>query len=204
VELLLSRPELDERTRTRLLRIQRAEQQCSDLIGSLLLLSRNERGQGSSDVAKVAEQLLDSHRAQLGGKPLELRVEGDAGLVVDAPEAALSVALGNLIGNAVKYTPQGEVVVRLLPDRVEVVDTGPGLSDEDAGRLFQRGYRGTHAGHSQGAGIGLSIVGRLCDLYGWRASVQPRQDGQHGALAMLSFNRSAGSAGEAEASAPPS
>jgi len=204
VELLLSRPELDERTRTRLLRIQRAEQQCSDLIGSLLLLSRNERGQGSSDVAKVAEQLLDSHRAQLGGKPLELRVEGDAGLVVDAPEAALSVALGNLIGNAVKYTPQGEVVVRLLPDRVEVVDTGPGLSDEDAGRLFQRGYRGTHAGHSQGAGIGLSIVGRLCDLYGWRASVQPRQDGQHGALAMLSFNRSAGSAGEAEASATPS
>ena len=192
VELLLSRPDLDERTRARLLRIQRAEQQCSDLIGSLLLLSRNERGQGRSDVAKVAEQLLDSHRAQLGGKPLELRLEGTPGRVVDAPEAALSVALGNLIGNAVKYTPQGEVVVRLLPDRVEVVDTGPGLSDEDAQRLFQRGYRGTHAGHSQGAGIGLSIVGRLCDLYGWEASVRPRQDGQHGAVATLAFNASAG------------
>ena len=192
VELLLSRPELDERTRARLLRIQRAEQQCSDLIGSLLLLSRNERGQGRSDVARVAEQLLDSHRAQLGGKPLELRMEGEPGLVVDAPEAALSVALGNLVGNAVKYTPQGEVVVRLLPDRVEVADTGPGLSDEDAQRLFQRGYRGTHAGHSQGAGIGLSIVGRLCDLYGWEASVRPRQDGQHGAVATLAFNASAG------------
>jgi signal transduction histidine kinase len=188
VELLLSRPELDERTRTRLLRIQRAEQQCSDLIGSLLLLSRNERGQGHSDVARVAEQLLDSHRAQLGGKPLELRLEGVPGLVIEAPEAALSVALGNLIGNAVKYTPQGEVVVQLLPDGVQVVDTGPGLSEEDAARLFQRGYRGTHAGHSQGAGIGLSIVGRLCDLYGWDVSVRPRMDGERGVVAMLSFS----------------
>ena len=191
VELLLSRPELDERTRARLQRIQRAEQQCSDLIGSLLLLSRNERGQGHSDVAKVADQLLDSHRAQLGGKQLELRLEGAPGLVIEAPEAALSVALGNLIGNAVKYTPQGEVVVQLLSDGVQVIDTGPGLSEEDAARLFQRGYRGTHAGHSQGAGIGLSIVGRLCDLYGWDVSVRPRADGEHGVVATLSFGGAA-------------
>ncbi|MEL4892814.1 HAMP domain-containing sensor histidine kinase [Xanthomonas protegens] len=172
-ELLLTRPNLDEKVLQRLQRIQRAEQQCSDLIGSLLLLSRNERGQGHSNIAKVAEQLIESHRAQLGGKPLQLLLEGERNLTIDAPEAALSVALGNLIGNAVKYTQEGQVVVRVLSDAVQVIDSGPGLSEEDAAKLFQRGYRGTHAGHSQGGGIGLSIVSRLCDLYGWQVNVRP-------------------------------
>jgi signal transduction histidine kinase len=184
-ELLLGRPNLEPKIQQRLLRIQRAEAACTDLIGSLLLLSRNERGQGSSNVAKVADQLLDSHRAQLGGKSLELKQHGNQHLVVDAPEAALSVALGNLIGNAVKYTQEGSVVVRVLDDAVEVVDSGPGLSEEDAAKLFDRGYRGTHAGHSQGGGIGLSIVSRLCDLYGWQVSVRP--GAERGVVATLRF-----------------
>jgi len=186
VELLLTRPDVDDKTRARLQRIQRAEQQCTDLISALLLLSRNERGHGAADVARIAEQLLDAHRAQLGGKPLQLQLEGARGLIVDAPEAAVTVALGNLIGNAVKYTMQGEVVVRLLPDAVQVVDSGPGLTPEDAARLFERGYRGTHAEHSQGGGIGLSIVRRLCVLYGWRVRVVPGD--ARGVIATLSFN----------------
>lgn len=189
-ELLLARPNLDDKVLQRLQRIQRAEQQCSDLIGSLLLLSRNERGQGNSNVAKVAEQLIESHRAQLGGKPLQLVLEGERNLTIDAPEAALSVALGNLIGNAVKYTQEGQVVVRVLSDAVQVIDSGPGLSAEDAAKLFQRGYRGTHAGHSQGGGIGLSIVSRLCDLYGWQVNVRP--GATKGVVATLWFRPAAG------------
>ncbi len=185
-ELLLTRPDLDPKVLQRLQRIQRAEQQCTDLIGALLLLSRNERGQGSSNVARVSEQLLDSHRAQLGGKPLELILEGNHDLVIDAPESALSVALGNLIGNAVKYSKEGAVRVRVGNNAVEVIDSGPGLSEEDAAKLFQRGYRGTHAGHSQGGGIGLSIVSRLCDLYGWQVNVRPGAG--RGVIATLTFS----------------
>ncbi|MDH5824763.1 HAMP domain-containing sensor histidine kinase [Luteimonas sp. RD2P54] len=188
-ELLLAKPDLDAKTEARLLRIQRAEQQCTDLISALLLLSRNERGHGATDVARVAEQLLDAHRTQVGNKPLQLRLEGETGMVVDAPEAAVSVALGNLVGNAVKYTSAGEVIVRLLPGAVEVIDSGPGLSAEDAARLFERGYRGTHAEHSQGGGIGLSIVRRLCALYGWSVRVVPGE--RQGVVATLSFSAEA-------------
>jgi signal transduction histidine kinase len=115
-------------------------------------------------------------------------MEGEGGLVVDAPEAAVAVALGNLIGNAVKYTAHGEVVVKLLPDAVEVIDSGPGLTPEDSARLFERGYRGTHAEHSQGGGIGLSIVRRLCALYGWDVLVVPGPE--QGVVARLTFGRS--------------
>ena len=188
-ELLLARPDLDEKTRGRLLRIQRAEQQSTDLISALLLLSRNERAEGQCDVRKVAEQLLESHRAQFAARPIELRIEGEPSLRVEAPESAVSVALGNLLGNAVKYTPEGEVVVRLERDAVEVLDSGPGLSAEDAANLFTRGYRGTHAGHSQGGGIGLSIVRRLCGLYGW--SVRVRPGAQRGVVARLEFSPTA-------------
>ena len=184
-ELLLSQDNLDEKTRQRLQRIQRAQENGTDLTSALLQLSRNERGHGATDVGRLAEHLLEAHRLQLRGKPLELRLEGEPGLVVDAPEAAVSVALGNLIGNAVKYTDSGEVVVRLNADSVDVIDSGPGLTAEEAARLFERGYRGAHAEHTHGGGIGLSIVRRLCDLYGWNVRVVPGEE--RGVIATLAF-----------------
>ena len=136
-------------------------------------------------MARLAEHLLETHRLQLRGKSLVMRLEGKSGLIVDAPEAAVSVALGNLIGNAVKYTTSGEVVVRVNNSSVDVIDSGPGLSAEEAARLFERGYRGAHAEHTHGGGIGLSIVRRLCNLYDWNVRVVPGDE--RGVIATLSF-----------------
>lgn len=185
-ELMLSNPDLAPKMRERLERIARAEQQSTHLITSLLMLSRNERGSGRTRLFQLAEQLAEANRIQLAGKPVTIRVEGDQDAVVDAPEAVVSVALGNLLGNACKYTAEGEVVVSVATDRIDVEDTGPGLSPDDAVRLFERGYRGTAAGNTKGGGIGLSIVSRLCALYGWEVSIAPRQP--NGAVATLRFD----------------
>ena len=189
-ELLLAKPDLDEKTRTRLKRIDRAAQQCTDLTVALLMLSRNERGRGHTDVRKLVEQLAEANRAQLTGKPVAIAIEGGEDVYVDAPEAVLAVAIGNLVGNACKYTQSGEVRIVVAPDRVRIYDTGPGLSAEDAARLFERGYRGSSAGGTSGGGIGLSIVSRLCDLYGWEVAVAPRPEG--GAVATLGYGRADG------------
>jgi signal transduction histidine kinase len=185
-ELLLANPDLPEKTRQRLLRIERAAVQSTDLTTALLLLSRNERGVGHTPLLRLCQQLADASRTQLGGKPLEIVVEGDAEAVAEAPEAVLAVALGNLIGNACKYTSQGEVRIVVEAHQVRIEDTGPGLSEEDAARLFERGYRGSGAGGTVGGGIGLSIVRRLCELYDWHVSIAPRPE--HGAIAILRFN----------------
>jgi signal transduction histidine kinase len=77
------------------------------------------------------------------------------------------------------------VRVEIGNGRIEVIDTGPGIKPEDAERLFQRGVRGEGVGGS-GAGLGLAIVRRLCDLYGWQVSMRPRSD-ENGAVASLVF-----------------
>ena len=187
-ELLLANPDLPDKTRQRLLRIERAAVQSTDLTTALLLLSRNERGVGHTLLLKLCEQLAEASRTQLGGKPVDVVVEGDPWAAVEAPEAVLAVALGNLIGNACKYTNEGEVRIIVEADQVRIEDTGPGLSEEDAARLFERGYRGSGAGGTVGGGIGLSIVRRLCELYDWQVSIAPRPE--QGAVAVLRFTAS--------------
>src|SRR5690606_37176217 len=132
-----------------------------DLTSALLMLSRNERGRGPTDSRRVAEQVAEANRVAMSSKPVELVVEGEEQALVDAPESVLAVAIGNLVGNACKYTSEGEVRIRIEPHAVVIEDTGPGISTEEAERLFERGYRGSSAGTSKGAGIGLAIVQRL-------------------------------------------
>jgi len=193
VELLQASSDLPEKTRQRLGRIERAARQSADLTTALLLLSRSERGSGRTELCQVCQALIEDNRAQLGGKPVTISLSGRTDVYVDAPEAVLSVALGNLIGNACKYTNEGEVRVVVEDNAVLIEDTGPGLSEEDAAKLFERGYRGSGAGNTSGGGIGLSIVRRLCDLYGWSVSIAPRPE--RGAVAMLVFAKPAESAG---------
>jgi signal transduction histidine kinase len=191
-ELLQGSPDLTDKLRERLKRIERSSRQANELIEALLLLSRAERrgptrGE-TTDVAKVAADVIESQRPQVRDKPVEIELIQRGSVTVNAPPSVLSVALTNIIGNAIKYTLEGRVTVEVDKGRIEIIDTGPGIKPEDAERLFQRGVRGEGAGGS-GAGLGLAIVRRLCDLYGWDVSMRPRTDA-NGAIATIIFDRS--------------
>ncbi len=180
-ELLLAQPDLQPRMRERLLRIARAARQSTDTTTALLHLVRAERGSAGSasneDVGRLVEQLVENYRPLLEGRNLELRIDRRAALNVIAPEAVIAVVLGNLVGNAVRYTHEGSVEISVLNGRVSIRDTGPGIDEQELPYVFDRHFRGRTAG-GKGSGLGLSIVKRLCDLYGWRISFSNREDVQ--------------------------
>ena len=190
-ELLLASATIEDKIRERLKRIERAAKQSTELTNALLLLSRSERSAPidgeTTDVAKVAEQVIETFRSHIGKKPINVQFVVDQPIEVVAPSSVIAVALGNLIGNAFKYTPAGDVIITVGAGRgkVTVEDSGPGIKPEEAEKLFERGVRGDSSKGSKGAGLGLAIVRRLCELYDWRVSLAPRPQG--GAVATLDF-----------------
>ncbi|MFP4335911.1 MAG: sensor histidine kinase, partial [Wenzhouxiangella sp.] len=75
------------------------------------------------------------------------------------------------------YTTEGEVRIAVDHGQARILDTGPGIAEEELPRVFDRHFRGRQTAGTKGSGLGLSIVKRLCDLYDWRLGFRNRPSG---------------------------
>ncbi|MHC4223368.1 MAG: sensor histidine kinase [Planctomycetota bacterium] len=113
--------------------------------------------------------LLD---VQIREKQLSTRLEVDGKLLVLSDEARLKQVLINLVGNAVKFTDSGEVIIRVNPDgsrvRFEVEDTGEGLPEEELEKVFRKFHQvdSSSVRHHGGTGLGLAIARELVRMMG--------------------------------------
>jgi signal transduction histidine kinase len=155
-------------------RIRRSVREMEALIETFLVLAR-ESDSGLREEDFLANDVVKAevarYRELLGAKPVELVLVEHARFALHAPPRVFAVMVGNLIRNACLYTEHGSVTVEVETDRVRVVDTGSGMSEEDLERAFQPFYRGSRTG-GKGHGIGLAIVRRIADRYAWQVMLE--------------------------------
>jgi signal transduction histidine kinase/DNA-binding response OmpR family regulator len=164
--------------------IQRNAQKLLILINQLLSISKIENGTtrlkvAQGDFSASVEDIADSFKPMAESRGIQFTTS-----IIEAPqnsyldEEKLHTILGNLLSNAMKFTPEGETVELNLGFSKEgglgrkyalitVKDTGPGIPQEDQLKIFDRFFQARNrTGYlTEGAGIGLSIVKDLVDLY---------------------------------------
>lgn len=183
-EVLAEDPSLSPAQRERVARIERATDEMGELIAALLLLAREETTPHNEtcDARRIAHHCIERYRPLAATRGSVLSFVAPSVVDLRAPPALFAITLANLLHNAVAHTRNGEVSVRLDPASLTVRDSGSGIRDEALARVFDRHYRGPE---SAGAGIGLSLVKRICDRLGWR--IELRSDATSGTCATLRF-----------------
>ncbi len=159
------------------------------LINDLLDISRVETGRlrfepQPTQIGEVISDVVNVLAGQAEAKHQTLTYGVVGGLPdVMGDRDRLNQVLTNLVGNAVRYTPEGgEIEVRAYPVegavRVDVQDTGIGIATDDLGRIFERFYRADHPLVQEvgGSGLGLSIVKMFVEMHGGRVWVESEQD----------------------------
>ncbi|MES9604488.1 ATP-binding protein [Actinomadura sp. NPDC000929] len=152
------------------------------------------------DVADLVEQIATVYRAAAEAAELTLTAEVTGRPSLDADPVRLRQAVGNLLANAVRYTPAGgRVSLRASDDGddvlIEVADTGPGIAPEHLPHVFDRFWRAEKSRSRQtgGSGLGLAIVRQLAEAHGGSAAV--RSEPGRGATFALRLPRSPDRAG---------
>ncbi len=134
-------------------------------------------------VEKETLEVIKRYQTQAEAKEVRLTAEFPQDIVILQADAVLfQRALGNLVENAVKYSPSGsEVVIEVQdqPDEVIILvkDQGAGIDPQDLPRLFDLLYRGKNQGQESGLGLGLAIVKRIIDAHQGRLWVANRPEG---------------------------
>ena len=175
-EVLADDPRLNEAQANRVARIDRAATAMAELIAALLLLAREETVPVDEpcDAAHIAGECLERYRPLAEPRGTQLALIADQPVLLMVPAAMFAMVVANLVHNAVMHTEHGRVEINLDAQGMVVRDSGVGIRDSEIGHVFQRYYRGRNSG---GAGIGLSLVKRICDRYGWRIELDSTPSG---------------------------
>ncbi|MGD9170049.1 MAG: ATP-binding protein, partial [Candidatus Thiodiazotropha sp.] len=166
--------------------INRSGEHLLALINDVLEIAKIEAGKlqleiASFDFGGMVRDIADMMRlrAQSKGLELDLEMSSECPRYLKGDEARLRQILINLVGNAVKFTAKGRVIIRFdtqlrehLYLNIEVEDSGPGISENDLKRLFKPFVQLSEGGDQPGTGLGLSITQQFVKLMKGKINVE--------------------------------
>lgn len=168
--------------------IRRNAERLLRLIDDLLDLSRLDVGAlrldlADLDVRVIVQTVVENGAPAAATRQIELVYDADTSQrPIHADAHRLEIILTNLVGNALKYTPDGGHVAIRVRDgedavRIEVTDDGPGISTNDLPRVFDRFFQAGRTDRRAlgGVGIGLSLARELADLHGGQLAVDSQE-----------------------------
>lgn len=158
---------LDSETQVYVERISRAASDMEELTEVLLHLAREYEGamiKEMVDVNQVVKEEMSSCRLIFEDKGLDLRYQEHASLRVFSSTKIVSIVIGNLMRNACAYTDRGSVFIEVDEKRVVIQDSGKGMTQQRLDDVLRPKFNPRHA---QGNGIGLNLVRRITDRFGW-------------------------------------
>ncbi|TDK21703.1 HAMP domain-containing histidine kinase [Luteimonas aestuarii] len=186
-DMMLGDPAVPAHMQRSLLRIQRAVQDMETLVDAFLILARERHVAPQTEefaLRDLVEEEVDKARALLQDKPVELHLVEHASPRLLAPPRVLSVMLGHLLSNACTFTEQGRIDVEIDTDEVRIRDTGIGMSEDTLRQAYDPFFRADQF-NPIGKGIGLTIVRRLGDRFGWPVTLE--SEPSRGTLATIRF-----------------
>lgn len=190
----------------------RAGDRLQRVADELLNLSRSESGalmpdREDIDLASVTVDVVEGYRSAIEGR-LNLRVDvpGEP-LRAYVDRTMWTTIVANLVNNAVKFTPEGEVTVSLSGDDSQVIltvaDTGIGIPQDEQAHIFERFHRVSHVDQQPGSGIGLALVSEMTAAHGGSVGVTSEPgEGSQFIVRLPRYNGSTVAADAAESAAP--
>ncbi len=187
---ILRRQPLPEVSQPVVERIDGAVASLSEVMAALLYLARetpsSELAADVTAVHRLLPALVADHEHLLAQRDVRFEFGELEPTLVDAPEAMVRIALGNLLRNAAENTDQGRILVAVRDGVVEIADSGRGVDAADTARRYRESLRA--AAPTRGQGLGLFLIGRICERFGWRLAIEPMPS--NGTLARLDLGAS--------------
>lgn len=153
----------------------------TSLVDDLLDVSRISTGKltlnlENLDLVQVIKEVIERYNPQVQNAQSEFRLKLPDAITLDVDKLRIEQVLINLITNALKYAPKSPISIELFSEGgmavIKIADTGPGISQEDQKRIFDRFERVSSENSQTGLGLGLYIVNQIVSAHDGKIEVQ--------------------------------